>query len=147
MRSANFLAVSVLSSCHPPLLLPGCGGSAPCAISGHDVSLQPENQAARANCWLAILFLPRLTILSKSGRTLGHRNSCRNLSAPITSMHSSPYRCGWVIDLARGRGFRCRKPIRSFWARIDGSVYLRIDNTYDEKLWNSPHFWFLNQIN
>ena len=23
---------------HPPLLLPGCGGSAPCAISGHDVS-------------------------------------------------------------------------------------------------------------
>jgi len=23
----------------PPLLLPGCGGSAPCAIAGHDVSL------------------------------------------------------------------------------------------------------------
>jgi len=36
--SADFHAVSGLSRRHPPLLLPGCGGSAPCAISGHDVS-------------------------------------------------------------------------------------------------------------
>ena len=37
--SAVFLAVSVLSHRQPPLLLPGCGGLAPCAIAGHDVSL------------------------------------------------------------------------------------------------------------
>ena len=54
--SSVFPDASSLFRCHPPLLVPGCGGSAPCAISGHDVSLQPENQAARANCWLAILF-------------------------------------------------------------------------------------------
>ncbi len=36
--SSVFPDVSRLSCCHPPLLLPGCGGSAPCAISGHDVS-------------------------------------------------------------------------------------------------------------
>jgi hypothetical protein len=36
--SSVFPDVSCLSRCHPPLLLPGCGGSAPCAISGHDVS-------------------------------------------------------------------------------------------------------------
>jgi hypothetical protein len=38
-----FLIVSVLSRRHPPLLLPGCGELAPCAIAGHDVSLQPKN--------------------------------------------------------------------------------------------------------
>ena len=38
-RSAVFHAVSGLSRRHPPLLLPGCGGSAPCAIAGHDDSL------------------------------------------------------------------------------------------------------------
>jgi len=36
--SSVFPDASCLSRCHPPLLLPGCGGSAPCAISGHDVS-------------------------------------------------------------------------------------------------------------
>ena len=36
--SSVFPNVSSLFRCHPPLLVPGCGGSAPCAISGHDVS-------------------------------------------------------------------------------------------------------------
>jgi hypothetical protein len=38
-----FLNVSVLSRRHPSLLLPGCDELAPCAIAGHDVSLQPKN--------------------------------------------------------------------------------------------------------
>jgi hypothetical protein len=33
-----FPNVSGLSRRHPPLLLPGCGGSAPCGISAHDDS-------------------------------------------------------------------------------------------------------------
>ena len=36
--SSVFPDASGLFRCHPPLLVPGCGGSAPCAISGHDVS-------------------------------------------------------------------------------------------------------------
>ena len=36
--SAVFLAVSVLSRCHPSLLLPGCDGLAPCGIAAHDDS-------------------------------------------------------------------------------------------------------------
>ena len=37
-----FPVVSLLSGCHPPLLLPGCGEQAPCAITGHDFSLSSE---------------------------------------------------------------------------------------------------------
>ena len=40
--SSVFPDVSSLFRCHPPLLVPGCGGSAPCAISGHDVSVLPN---------------------------------------------------------------------------------------------------------
>ena len=36
LESAVFPAVSVLSHRHPPLLLPGCDGLAPCGISAHD---------------------------------------------------------------------------------------------------------------
>ena len=38
LESAVFPAVSGLSHRHPPLLLPGCGGPAPCGISAHDDS-------------------------------------------------------------------------------------------------------------
>ena len=48
VRSAVFHAVSGLSNCHPPLLLPGCGGSAPCAISGHDVSSSPNGSGGES---------------------------------------------------------------------------------------------------
>src|SRR5262245_16250240 len=37
--SAVFPAASLLSGGHPPLLLPGCGGSAPCGLAAHDVCL------------------------------------------------------------------------------------------------------------
>jgi hypothetical protein len=37
--SAVFRAVSGLPRRHPPLLLPGCGGPAPCGLAAHDVSL------------------------------------------------------------------------------------------------------------
>ena len=42
-RSLVFPNVSCLSRRHPSLLLPGCDELAPCAIAGHDVSLQPKN--------------------------------------------------------------------------------------------------------
>ena len=38
LGSAVFPAVSGLSHRHPPLLLPGCGGPAPCGIAAHDDS-------------------------------------------------------------------------------------------------------------
>ena len=40
-KPAVFPAVSGLSLRHPPLLLTGCGGSAPCGIAAHDVSRTP----------------------------------------------------------------------------------------------------------
>lgn len=40
--STVFPVVGLLSGCHPPLLLPGCGELAPCAITGHDFSLPSE---------------------------------------------------------------------------------------------------------
>lgn len=80
---AFFLAVSVLSRRQPPLLLPGCGGQAPCAIAGHDVSLHLTRcQAARAKSPSALLWVPRLTSLRNSGRTSGFRSPRRNRSAP-----------------------------------------------------------------
>ncbi len=48
VRSAVFHAVSGLSNCHSPLLLPGCGESAPCAISGHDVSSSPNESGGES---------------------------------------------------------------------------------------------------
>ncbi len=38
LEPAVFPAVSGLSHRHPPLLLPGCGGPAPCGIAAHDDS-------------------------------------------------------------------------------------------------------------
>src|SRR4051794_28177778 len=32
----SFPPPAVLSGCHPPLLLPGCGGAAPCGLAAHD---------------------------------------------------------------------------------------------------------------
>ena len=95
-RSAFFLAVIPRFCCRAAVDRP----RAPFLVTMSLYNLRIRRQERTAG-W-QFCFLPRLTILSKSGRTLGHRNSCRNLSAPITSMHFSPYRCGWVIDLVRG---------------------------------------------
>ena len=111
MRSANFLAVSVLSSCHPPLLLPGCGGSAPCAISGHDVSLQPENQAARANCWLAILFFAPFNDSEQIG---SHARPPELMSKPVSPNNVNAltsYREGWGIVAPVVASVRCRRRV------------------------------------
>ena len=81
--SADFPAVSGLSCGHPPLLLPGCGGSAPCAIAGHDVSSLPDRSGGESELLVGnSCCLPRLASLSNSGRTLDQRNRRRNLSAP-----------------------------------------------------------------
>jgi hypothetical protein len=39
VRSSVFLDVSILSCCHSPLLLPGCGELAPCDLAAHGCSL------------------------------------------------------------------------------------------------------------
>ena len=92
-RSAFFLAVIPRFCCRAAVDRP----RAPFLVTMSLYNLRIRRQERTAG-W-QFCFLPRLTILSKSGRTLGHRNSCRNLSAPITSMHSSPYREGWMIVL------------------------------------------------
>ena len=83
-KSAFFHAVSLLSGCHPLLLLPGCSELAPCAIAGHDFSLQGLSyQAARVNCSSAVDLLP---LFKESEATLVARSSLRsqrrNRSAP-----------------------------------------------------------------
>ena len=85
-RSAFFLAVIPRFCCRAAVDRP----RAPFLVTMSLYNLRIRRQERTAG-W-QFCFLPRLTILSKSGRTLGHRNSCRNLSAPITSMHSLPYR-------------------------------------------------------
>jgi len=47
-QSSVFPDASSLFRCHSPLLLPGCGESAPCAISGHDVSSQPDESGGES---------------------------------------------------------------------------------------------------
>jgi hypothetical protein len=54
--SAVFPAASSLSCRHPLLLLPGCSGQAPRALTGRDDSLDLMDQAARAKSLLALLF-------------------------------------------------------------------------------------------
>ena len=53
-----------------PLLLPGCGDPAPCAIAGHDFALLPTDQIRRrertAHCW-RFIWCPRLTSLKQLG--------------------------------------------------------------------------------
>jgi hypothetical protein len=49
-------------------------------MSLHNLKIRRRERTA---CWQFYL-VPRLASLSNSGRTLGHRNSCRNLSAPST---------------------------------------------------------------
>jgi len=57
--SSVFPDASCLSRRHPPLLLPGCGGSTPCAIAGHDVSLRRIRPRERTARW-QFFWLPRL---------------------------------------------------------------------------------------
>src|SRR3954454_5247185 len=80
--STVFPVASGLSRRQPPLLLPGCDGQAPRALTGRDDSRSPEDQAARAKSPLALLWVPRLRSLSNSGRTNGFRSQRRNRSAP-----------------------------------------------------------------
>ncbi len=82
-RCQRSFSPSAVFPCRPPLLLlPGCSGQAPRALTGRDVSLDPIAQAARAKSPLALLLVPRLRSLSNSGRTCGSRSQRRNRSAP-----------------------------------------------------------------
>ena len=76
---------SAVSPCGPStLLLPGCEDQAPCAIAGHDDSLPPGlNQAARANCSLAVHLVSPFyeSETTRVARTTS-RSQRRNQSAP-----------------------------------------------------------------
>ena len=76
LESAVFPAVSGLSHRHPPLLLPGCGGVAPCGIAAHDVCQLPDQIRRRQRTALGWQFLlvPRFTSLSNSGRMPAQRH-------------------------------------------------------------------------
>ena len=55
--SVVFPTVNGLSRRRPPLLLPGCGGSAPCGISAHDctpTALGREHELLVGSCWFAL---------------------------------------------------------------------------------------------
>src|SRR4051794_23438910 len=99
--STVFPVASGLSRRQPPLLLPGCDGQAPRALTGRDDSRSPEDQAARAKSPLALLLVPRLRSLSNSGRTLDFRSHRRNRSAPWLSWTTE---CTGYSALASGPG-------------------------------------------
>jgi hypothetical protein len=118
--SAVFPAVSVLSCRHPLLLLPGCSGVAPRALTGRDDSRSPNGSGGESEvAFGASCFVPRLRSLSNSGRTSDFRSRRRNRSAPCVGNHStdgtrtSPERCrpglanvtdGWIRPRARTAG-------------------------------------------
>ena len=72
----------------PTLLLPGCVDLAPCAVTGHDDSLQPGlNQAARANCsFLAVHLVPPFneSVATRVANSAS-RSQRRNQSAPSSA--------------------------------------------------------------
>ena len=93
-RSAVFPAASLLSGGHPPLLLPGCGGSAPCGLAAHDVVYSPEDQAAMRTAVLAVVVGAPF---SESEQLGSHARPAKLMSKPV-----SP------VDVARP-GYRSRR--------------------------------------
>jgi len=86
-QSVFFHTSSVLSRRHPPLLLPGCEELAPCGLSTHDVCQSPENQAATANCVLAVvLFAP----FFESEQLGSHARPPKLTSKPVSPIGCAP---------------------------------------------------------
>lgn|GEM_PF-1506376 len=111
-RSQSSFTGSVVSPYGPStLLLPGCADQAPCAIAGHDDSLQPGlNQAARANCSLAVHFVPPFneSVATRVANSAS-RSQRRNQSAPSNASSMLPDRCddGSSISISPGVAGRC----------------------------------------
>ena len=85
------------------LLLPGCMDQAPCAVTGHDDSLQPGlNQAARANCSLAVHFVPPFneSVATRVANSTS-RSQRRNQSAPLHCCTAVFLYCGIAVLLHR----------------------------------------------
>ena len=88
-RQRSFTPSAVSPCGPPPLLLPGCGGPAPCAIAGHDFPLRHlKDQAARANCSLSAVLCVSLFNESETTRVARStsRSQRRNQSAPCVSV-------------------------------------------------------------
>ena len=75
-------------------------------MSLHNLKIRRRERTA---CWQFYL-VPRLASLSNSGRTLGHRNSCRNLSAPST-LRAFTIPGGSIEDVGRSQLLRNRNPV------------------------------------
>ena len=121
--SAVFPAVSGLSRRHPSLLLPGCGGSAPCGIAAHDVSrthlkIRRRERTAR---WQFLLVAP----FSESEQLGSHARPAKLTSKPVSpvdvvarpgyrtsasapSTMSSRWTPSLRLDRAKGDPLRCR---------------------------------------
>jgi len=96
--SAVFPTVNGLSCRHPPLLLPGCGGSAPCDITVHWCSRQRlgcENELLVGSYWFALF---------NESEQLGSRNAVRVKSKPVGPVGHHCHGPG------RGRNPARRKP-------------------------------------
>ena len=79
--SSVFPNVSVLSRCHPPLLLPGCGGSAPCDLAAHECSPTPnklggESELLIGSCMVAPFF--------ESEQLVSHARTSNLTSKPVS---------------------------------------------------------------
>ncbi len=79
--SADFPAASVLSRCHPSLLLPGCDGLAPCGIAAHGVSQLPNELGGESELLVGNSFF---ALFNESEQLGSHVRPTKLVSKPVS---------------------------------------------------------------